>query len=259
MKSKKNVFLLILVLSIGLVVGCGSNDPDYADEDFLNAIAKGLEARWDIPETEVEAGSKEDLEQSTEWVDAELNEVQEYTNATFEDTKLQELAIEYINLLKQQKEALDYLTTDYDKYYDLWQEAYEQRTKVITEINNRYELPIDSEYADVLKEMATEAKGVEDQEQLEKDIEKMLADAKLKKQESYGNYECTLTVTNITGEEFSDFETQINFLDKDGAVVESTSDWVNNWNPDTTVKFNFFLNSDFDKYEVEAGIYNLSN
>lgn len=256
--NTKMIYLLVSFLCIGLLCGCGgqnnSDEPDYADSDFLKAMAKGLEARWDVDDPDTP-----DKDHYTTLVDSELSGLEQYTSKMFKDTKLQELAIQYINLLKQQKEALDYYDVEPEKYDKLWSEAYDQRSKIITQISQDYELPISSKYDDTLKEMTTNAKGVEEQEALDSEIEKMIETGEFSKKENYGAYECTLVLTNTTGKEFDYFGIEANFLDKDGVIINSTGDGVNNWKPDTKVKFNFYVPEKFKEYEITTDTYTVKD
>lgn len=122
---------LSCVLGTGvLFTGCSSSDTNkrttkevastdepeeeevyYADEDFIADMGKGLEARWTLNDADEEKeGYDEIQEQSDEWkkmmvsyIDAELDIIGKYTDEKFEDSNLQELAIKYVNLLKNIK------------------------------------------------------------------------------------------------------------------------------------------------------------
>ena len=123
------VLACVLTASMAMLVGCagqGSQDQQqYADEAFMQSLAKGYEAR----DTIVEKSSKTD--KSTEYyeklVDAELDQVEKYQSAQFEDSKLQENAIAYINSLKDQRAAAEQYSTDNDKFQQDWQKAGQPR------------------------------------------------------------------------------------------------------------------------------------
>ena len=107
-----------------LLVGCaGGNgnqgETEYADDAFIASLAKGYEAR----DTLIEQSAKEkgSVEYYEKLVDAELNQVEQYQTAQFQDSKLQETAIAYINALKDQRVAAGLYSTDNDQYKKDWQ------------------------------------------------------------------------------------------------------------------------------------------
>lgn len=108
----------------------------------------------------------------------ELDNLKKYTNKKFKDSKLQELAIKYINQLKAQKSALKYMTVNYDKYNDLWSKAYDERSKLIIEIDEKYHLDISDNNKKVFEEMKTNSKEVLEKEETENEISKMVKSAK---------------------------------------------------------------------------------
>ena len=101
MKKELKILMMILTISL-MIVGCSKKD-SYCDKDFLKAMAQGLDARWNIQDVQFETGSEEHYNQYTKYVDAELSKVKKYKDEKFKDSKLQELAIQYINQLKEQK------------------------------------------------------------------------------------------------------------------------------------------------------------
>ena len=103
--------LLAAVLCVGMLTGCGNTnsastqkEEHYADEDFMKDAAKALETRWKMNESDEDKvyteGSDEQKELFSKWTQAELDILSEYEDEKFEDSKLKELAIQYINALK---------------------------------------------------------------------------------------------------------------------------------------------------------------
>lgn len=118
---KKKILLLFAVFCLAVsIAGCSSSKDDYCDKDFLSAMSKGLNDRWkDTSGDDVVPGTDEQKEAFSKIVSNELNNIKDYKDKKFEDSKLQELAIKYINILQDQKDALDYVTVNYEKYEDL--------------------------------------------------------------------------------------------------------------------------------------------
>ena len=112
---KKIFALFVAILFIG---GCSSSQPKEAektyDNEFITALAKGLDARWEVYEK-----NKNELfsTNSARYPKFELKEIEEYKDKKFEDDKLKELAITYINELKAtQKAAEEGNRDDFDSH-----------------------------------------------------------------------------------------------------------------------------------------------
>ncbi len=255
---KKKILLLFAVFCLAVsIAGCSSSKDDYCDKDFLSAMSKGLNDRWkDTSGDDVVPGTDEQKEAFSKIVSNELNNIKDYKDKKFEDSKLQELAIKYINILQDQKDALDYVTVNYEKYEDLWDTAYDERSKLIVEINKKYNLDIDKENEDILKEMETNSKEVKDKENIENSISDMIKNAELKLVSSeYGYKDYEVILENKTSVKFSSFELDVKLKDNDGIIVDTLVDFEDNWEPGTKVKFTFNTDQDFKSYEFVTSYY----
>ena len=65
------------------------------DSEFLTSLSKGLDKRWKDNDKYPEESAKN----YKLWVNDELDEVKDYGDKKFENDKLKELAIRYINVL----------------------------------------------------------------------------------------------------------------------------------------------------------------
>ena len=255
---KKKILLLFAVFCLAVsIAGCSSSKDDYCDKDFLSAMSKGLNDRWkDTSGDDVVPGTDEQKEAFSKIVSNELNNIKDYKDKKFEDSKLQELAIKYINILQDQKDALDYVTVNYEKYEDLWDTAYDERSKLIVEINKKYNLDIDKENEDILKEMETNSKEVKDKENIENSISDMIKNAELKLVSSeYGYKDYEVILENSTSVKLSSFELDVKLKDNDGIIVDTLVDFEDNWEPGTKVKFTFNTDQDFKSYEFVTSYY----
>lgn len=257
MRSVKKMLVLILAFIMVLsLVGCGSKkSKSYADDDFLKSMTKGLEKRWekvDSDETKnIELGSEQQQEEYKKAVDLELNEIKGYKDKKFKDSNLQELAIKYINQLKTSKSALKYVTVDYDKYAKIWDGVYNERAKIIAEIDNKYELKVSDKYKNDLKNMKTESESILDKEDLENSVSEMIKSVKLKTISSDDLFsEYAVILENKTDTKFTTFELSIKLKDKDGVIVDTMYDSTSNWEPKTKVKFSFTTDQKFKSYEI---------
>ena len=261
---KKIYYLFIaLILSIGLI-GCSSTntkDSTY-DSEFINSLSKALQKRWDLndkyeeKEEDITIGSDEQYDYYTKLVNAELDELEKYKDLKFENSKLQELVIKYINLLNQQKDSLQYLKVDYDKFDKEWQDAYNQRTQLIIEFTENYDLTVDDKYKDTLNQLLTNGKLVNEEEDLKAEISNILDSTEFKKvKEEYEWTYYEAVAENTTGKDFQYFTLEINLLDEDGVVVESTYDSVDNWKANQKVKFEFMTDKDFKTIKLNSDYF----
>lgn len=262
---KKNLLIFMAVLSTMAIVLCGcgntntkhaekSTEEQYADEDFMKDLAAGLEKRWSIEEPEqYTEGDDTHKEYYTKLVDAEYDKVTPYLDKKFKDSTLQQKAISYINMIKQQKEALKYLQVDYDKYNKLWEEAYNERSKLIVDFVKNYGLTVSDEYKSDLDNFEVNAQEVEEKETKDNQVNEIMNHMNFKKNKSnsYDWKEYNTTVENTSDIDFESFMVNVNLLDKEGVIVESTTVYVNNWKKGTKTKFTFSTDKEFDKISVE--------
>lgn len=273
MKKRVVAALMTVVMGAFALTACGSGGSSspvesteteiaYQDEAFMQSLKQGLQAHWDI--TDDENNQLEDSDYYTEkqkelygsFVDAELNEVQPYANSLFKDTKLQEKAIAYINALNDQKDALEYVTVDTEKFDKLWGEAYDNRSKLLVDFVNDYGLTVDEKYQNDLDELMTNAKEVtadENQKKLVDDFADSIKFEKVKDESGFKTYQAT--AENTTGLDFEYLNLNINLLDKDDVIIESTTAYVSNYAPNAKARFEFSTEKDFEKIAIESVDY----
>ena len=263
MKRKHFAAIVACVVFALALAGCGngsqasssSSEESYADAQFLQDLGKGLEARWaitDAPENESLTQSEE-KEMLGKAVQAELGVLEGYTSQKFEDSTLQEKAIQYVNCLKDQQAALEYMTVDYTKYSEDWGKAYDTRTQLLKGFVDDYGLTVSEEHAATLKDLVTNGSLVDDKEKKQKAVDKICKKMKFKQADEHGYYEAV--VENTAGFTFKNFDVYVNLLDKDGVIVESTYANVNNWEAGQKAKFEFWYDGDFDKISVKSNYW----
>lgn len=189
-------------------------------------------------------------------VNAELNEIQGYTNASFSDSKLQEQAIEYINCVKDQKEALSYYNADYDKYDKQWSKAYNKRSQLISSFISDYNLTFPDKYSPDVKNLQANGKATDEADAQQDAVDSICKSMKFKKSAD-NNY--TATVKNTTGYEFKDFSININLINSKGTVVDSMYDSVQNWKKGQKVQFDFYSDKSFKKTSVETSNWEIKD
>ncbi len=154
------VLACALAASMALLAGCadkGSQDqPSSSDGAFVQSVAKGFEARAALAEKSAKSDQSEEYYENL--VDAELEQVEQYQSSQFEDSKLQESAIAYINSLKDQRSAAELYATDNSKFKQDWQKAYDRRTALLKMFVDDYGLTVSSACQDDLDRLVSHGK-----------------------------------------------------------------------------------------------------
>lgn len=267
MRKKLKVLLCGGICISMLLSGCASQEkkskePQYADEKFITDMGKGLEARWGLnAKDEKKEGYKDILTDSTEYktmmlsyIDAELNSIGKYTDEKFENSKLQETALKYINLLKEHKKICDYVTVDYNKYAEEFNPIYNERSKIILELSESNGLKVSEKYAENLKEFSTNAQLVTEQETKREAISSMLEGVQFQSStddgSGYKTYQAI--VENVIDIDFKTLQISINLLDANGVIVETTYDSISNFTKGAKAQFEFMTDKEFATTQVMA-------
>ena len=262
---KRTISLFLILSLICLLAACGTSQTAssaeevyYADEDFISDLAKGLEARWEIqePEDSFEYYTEEHRELYTKYVDAELQYIEKYRDEKFEDKKLQEKAISYINACDDQKAAMKYVTVDQEKSDNMWVEAYDTRTKLIEEFVNKYGLTVKEKYQSTLDDLLTNAETVRGNEEVEKKVDalcKSIVFEKTEDNEYWDTY--TAIVENNTGMDFAEYSVDLNLIDADGVIVDTAYASVSNFKNGQKAKFEFDTEEEFINTEITCSYY----
>lgn len=255
-KALVTILMLSLILSFGVLTGCSSSSSDevkYADQDFIKSMSKGLEARWALTDKAPDGAST--IEEMQSYIQAELDELSQYETATFEDTKLQEKAIKYINILKDSYENANYYLSDKD--YDKWQEYIDQRAVLIKDFVDNYGLTVSDKYQSNLDEFISNGKSVETKSAQEEAINKLVdsLNFKMSEDDGYGWKTYTATLENTSDYDISDLGLEINLLDKEGTIIGSEYANANNVKKGQKAKLEFSTDEDFDKLETTISYY----
>ena len=233
MLRKWPAIILACVIAAGMVLlaGCAEksdqSQPEYADEAFIQSLAKGYEAR----DTLVGQSSKADksAEYYVKLVDAELEQVEQYQSAQFSDSKLQESAIAYINALKDQRAAAELYATDNSKYKQDWQKAYDKRTSLLKTFVDDYGLTVSADHQGSLDKLVSHGKKVERDNDQKEAIESLASSINLEFTEQYSTFIGKTTATNNTGYDFDYINFDVELFDSNGIKVETTSLYANHW------------------------------
>ena len=243
---KKIFALFVAILFIG---GCASSQPKEAektyDNEFFTALAKGLDARWEVYEKNKNEPFSTD---SAKYPKFELKEIEEYKDKKFEDDKLKELAITYINELKAtQKAAEEGNRDDFDSHQL-------KRFTLLVSINNIKEIPVKNQK--VLKDMLSDGRKVEKENTKQEAIKNLLSSVKFEVNQEKSNQFSTeyyAIVENTTEYNIDYVDLLITLKDSDDVNYRTTHASQSNWKKGTKVRFEF---TDYDqklaKYEIQV-------
>ncbi|EUJ47982.1 hypothetical protein MCOL2_17702 [Listeria fleischmannii FSL S10-1203] len=158
MEMKKILLVLMAaLLSVGLTA-CGDEpkaEEKYSDDAYLKAMAKGLEDRWDYADSTTDDVSRKLYETAAQ---KELDQIKGFTDSKFKDSKLQEKAIQYINVTKESKKiAGEYGSDSFDSD---WSKNADTRNQILADIDKEFNIPISKEYQTLLDEQNAKGKEV---------------------------------------------------------------------------------------------------
>lgn len=274
--KKATVLLASCMIGTGLLfTGCSGSRQEskqeeeihYADEDFVKDMAKGLEARWTLNEQDeskegydaIDLQSSEYKDMMISYINAELDCIGKYKDEKFEDSKLQEETISYINLLNDHIEICDYIPVDYyGKYLEEFQPIYDGRSKIIQDMADNYGLTVSDKFQSNLDEFKTNSKLVQEKDAQEQAIDSMLSNITFEEvpDEYAGDWKTYQgVVENTTGSDFSTFAVNINLLNADGVIVETAYDQVSNFTNGAKAQFEFSTDKEFTSTEVTVQYY----
>lgn len=247
----------VILLFAGLVVfltGCGKTKQEtkYYDSDFITAMETGMENRWKLQDNEDK--KDEDLTKTdyAKWISTEKKQVVDYRNKKLKDSKLQELAITYINSLDDQKDALKYFGAD--DFYDKWEKAYDKRTQAIVAINKIHKIKVPEKYQSNLDELLGNGKSVNEKVNKDEKVAALLKTIKFNAQpkeyaeDEYTTY--TAEVTNSAGFDIKSFSANVKIKDAAGTTVDTQYINTENWSNGDKVKFEFTTDQEVSSYEV---------
>ncbi len=277
MKKISKLFIALLLSS--LLLGCdigknvsdSSDVPEYVDEIFISDLGKALEKRWKLSDSDkfkarynqVADGSSEHRELWIELVQSELDVLEpgNYKYANFEDKVLRDKAAAYMKCLQDQMDSLQYMTVDYDKFCELWDAAYNERTKLITEFANEYGLSVSEAYEQDLRDMITNADTVKASEDKQAAIENLVKSIKFTEEKEEDSDESdtfktfVAVVENNTGYDIEMLYIDINLLDADGVIVETTYASMSEVPNGSKAKMEFSTFEEFKSMKIKLDDY----
>lgn len=259
---KKMLGIILLISGLFTLGSCGTSNtsestgPTYADGEFLEAFSTGLENRWEFIDSNVELGEKESL---TEAITIEKNILEDFKNRQFEDSKLQEKAISYINQLNEGLDLLD--TFGADSFYENWDSYYAKRTQTILDFTENYDLSFSEKHASTIAEMRAHGKEVQQVADNKEALEALFQNVVFEYEpteydDDYKNY--VAIVENNAGFDISTFDATINIIDSDEVVVDNQYIFADNWKNSQKFRFEFMTDKEVAKQEIKINYFEIS-
>lgn len=262
MKRIALVSSIICLMLAFCLVGCGgtpAEDKGLTNEQAMSTIAKGLEKRWDI--TDSQAYKDDDTSASLKKaVQAEIDADASLRNAKFEDPKLQELVLSYLNLLDDSMEVIATYSYASYEYAVKWTEVYNKRTALIKTFVDEYGLTVSSKYEDVLDDLVKTGGVAQKNAAADEALNNLFANVTFEqKSQGYGNYTYTAIVENTSEYTFTDVSIILALYDKDEVRTDEAYASANNWEPGEKVKFEGYGDVDTSKIKVEVNYYQVED
>ena len=231
------------------------------DGQFMKAISEGLQARWkyidDFEQGKTDEHFASDADYLSYLVDIEYDLLQPFSGESFEDTRLGEIAAEYIDVLDSCYAALKYYTVNVSAYNTMWDNARAERTHLLAELYEDYGLTVADEYQADLDNLVSDSEVYYEQEELKRSVETMFEEARLSVDPYIDDwsgdvlwYDYTISITNITDYTFEYIYADVQVLDENGDIISRGScGSVDNLAPGQSASIDLYVDNG-DEYDV---------
>ena len=151
---KKKLFTLVMcaLMAFGLAAcggeGAKTEEPKAIDEQAMSIVAKGFEKRADvITKNGNDSSNADNLKEA---IQAEIDNDAQLKSAKFDDSKMQEAVLAYVNSLDAQMEVLDNTQYQSVDFFEKWQPAYDKRSALLKALVDNYGLTVGEKYQERL-------------------------------------------------------------------------------------------------------------
>lgn len=234
-----------------ICIHCG-HDERPADDRFPEALLEGLQQRWQL-----EAALKEDKDYvwtAEDWADcfnAEYSRLSTFREEKFQDEALEEAALRYIDSIESSLVALELFGTEdwEDAYHN---DAYQDQTVALVDLNGLRPLTVAEEYAENLEKMLHNGEII-------KLVSPLFDQVLFLHINTMGDtlvYETTLK--NTSSLKFLWFSFDVQLKDEEGNIISVETIKVENWKPDEKKRFKFTTQETFSAVDVAFADWELS-
>ncbi|KXT76836.1 FxLYD domain-containing protein [Streptococcus sp. DD12] len=255
MKTKSLLLTTLAAIAVIILTACSSNNSKdekiYYDDQFMTALSKGLEERWKYTDEDATAEDKASKKLYNTATQKELDQIEEYQDKSFKDSKLKEAAISYINALKDnQKVAETYGASSFDEN---WSKSYDARNEKLIAINNISKIKVSDKYQSTLDEVLASGKEVKQNSDNAQKVTDLIKSITFTKDEASSDEylsSYTATVENTTGLTIANISLTVKLIDDQGVTVDEQSLFANNWTNGEKKRFEFTTDKTFAKTEI---------
>lgn len=252
----KKLFYLVMTILLGVTLAAcsskSSKEEKTYDGEFIQALAKGLESRWKFADSSAWSDSATSFKKALQ---EELDKVEEYKDKKFSDSKLQELALSYINSLKSGQEVAK--TYGSDNFTQNWMNHRDERNSILNEINSIKEIPVANKES--LNELLADGKEATANNDKKEAIENLVKNISFSVDSAKSNEFTTYysaTVENTTSYTIKNLSIAVNLVNTEGVTVDTTYVDANNWKPGTKTLMEFpVFDKEFEKTELTVSYY----
>ena len=221
------------------------------DGQFMRALSNALVERWNYIDSD-EALTEDYDNVQEKSCDIEIDALESFYDQTFNDTNLQEIAKDYIDTVKAAKDALTYYTVNVTKYSTDWDSAYQQRTILLEQLVNDYNLAVDETHQQTLDDLLTDAQASKEQVKLDEQVNEILRTINITSTtDEWGFVTYNFTMENTSEYTFDSFWVTVNAEDANNTIISSGSLLApDNWAPGKKVSGTTSFYPDIDLNSV---------
>ena len=210
-------------------------DERKTDEEFVAAVSRALQARWDAAAeysaADLAAMSAAEYQSYLRGcVTAEEKELGSIVDYRFFDADLAALAQQYYHALSLQRNGAEYARTSaLAEYNASWVLGYNYRVAVLWDLTQDFSLKVEKEYSPRLEELLAAHHEAKKQVAFHEMTARLPGELVYEADTAASDEAQTCYVgwiTNTTEYDIKSLSIGISFLDSDGNILAQTSDWI---------------------------------
>ena len=250
----------IAFLSLSLA-GCGGEEkdpgPDYADDEAMEIIAEGFEARQDTIALVEKQGDEDpqSMKNLKSYVDAELQAANKLRTRVFEDTELQEQVLTYINTLDDTRTLFDKYSVTSTAFTDAWSKLGDERAILLKKFADEYGLAVDEKYREALDEILANGAEATRTSQVQSALEQLIGSITFDKKTEYGTTTYSAVVENTIGIDLVNCVFDVSLYDADGVKAEESYIDIASWAAGEKVRFECMAQTDAPNVKLTINHY----
>lgn len=210
-------------------------DERKTDEEFVAAVSRALQARWDVsagysPADLAAMSAAEYQNYLRACVDAEEKELGSIVDYRFLDADLASLAQQYYHALSLQRGGAEYARTSaLAEYNATWVLGYNYRVAALWDLTRDFSLKVEKDYSSRLEELLAAHHEAKKQVAFREMTDRLPGELIYEPDPAASDETRTCYVgwiTNTTGYDIKSLSIGISFLDSDGNILAQTTDWI---------------------------------